>query len=114
MTFQVLIDATTIFKVSRTDGTLMVLKVIYNDKDLVMEGQDVDSKSNVIPICFYLKGDSYDNLFEYAGECFKQVMEYMQLHADVRIVIAIYCANSIVSYIPHDVVCRCCTSSRME
>ena len=64
MDIQILVDATTIFPSKRINGTLVVLKPIYDDSQASKEGQGVNSVHNCVMVCFYLRDDCLTYLID--------------------------------------------------
>ena len=80
---QVLIDATGIFPSKRINGTLVVLKPVYDDKDTEVEGDQVNSPHNCVIVCFYLRDDCLCYLNEHAVRVRDQITELMEEGIDI-------------------------------
>eukprot|EP00873_Tetraselmis_striata_P029503 jgi/Tetstr1/449767/TSEL_036832.t1 len=63
---QIVADATGIFNATRTNGTIVVLKIVYDDTSVVgvrgKEGFQVNSLQNNLPCAFFLRDDCYDDI----------------------------------------------------
>ena len=81
---QVLIDATGIFPSKRINGTLVVLKPIYDDKNTVREGDQVNSPHNCVICCFYLRDDCLSFLNEHAIRARDGILDLMQNGLDYQ------------------------------